>query len=163
MMTKAKLTPDDQLAEFTDRLLDGETSAQDEAPLALDPELRALAETVLRLRDVISNDDPGEEVVSRMWREIEKQSNEERQKSFRQTLQEIFVPRNNWRSRHARQRWTLAVSIVGISIVVLVIVPLMDAINSGLPGTSGGQISYKLVFAILGILILMALWLFRRR
>jgi len=163
MMTKAKLNLDDQLAEFTDRVLDGDTSAQDEATLAPDPELRALEETVLRLRDVIPNDDPGEEVVSRMWGEIEKQSNVEGQKSFLQALKEIFAPRNNWRSRHARQRWTLAVSIVGITIMLLVIVPFMDAINSGLPGTGGGSNSYTLVFAILGILVLIALWLFRRR
>lgn len=162
-MTKAKLTPDDQLAEFTDRVLDGETSAQDEATLAPESELRTLEETVLRLKDAIPNDDPGEEVVARMWREIEKQSSVRGKRSLLQALKEIFEPRNSWQSRHARQRWTLVVSIVGISILILVIVPFMDAINSGLPGTGGGSISNTLVFALLGLLILVALWLFRRR
>ena len=104
MMTKAKLTLDDQLAEFTDRTLDGGLSAQDEATLAPDLELRALEETVLRLRDAIPNEDPGEEVVSRMWGEIEKESNWKAQKPFRQTLKEIFSPQSNWRSRRTRPK-----------------------------------------------------------
>jgi hypothetical protein len=163
MMTKAKLTLDDQLAKFTDRALDGELTAQDEATLAPDLELRALEETVLRLRDAIPNDDPGEEVVSSMWGEIEKLSNWKAQKPLWQTLKEIFLPRSNWRSRRTRQRWTFAVSITVIAVLLLVILPFMDEISSGLPGASGGQISYQLVFVILGILILLAVWLFRRR
>ena len=163
MMTKAKLTLDDQLAEFTDLALDGELSAQDEATLAPDPELRALEETVLRLRESIPNEDPGEEAVSRMWGEIKRQSSWKLSKPFGKTLKEIFPPRTSWQSRHARQRWTLGVSIGVITVLLLVILPFMDGINSGLPGTSGGQISSQLVFGILGVLILLALWLFRRR
>ena len=163
MMTKAKLTLDDQLAEFTDLALDGELSAQDEATLAPDPELRALEETVLRMRESIPNLDPGEEVVSRMWGEIKRQSTWKVGNPFWRTLKENFLPRTNWRSRHARQRWTLGVSIAVITVLLLVILPFMDGINSGLPGTSGGQISSEFVFGILGVLILLAVWLFRRR
>lgn len=163
MMTKAKLTLDDQLAEFTDRALDGVPSAQDEATLAPDPELRALEETVVRLRDAIPNEDPGEEVVSRMWEVIQKQRSRKERKPFWQTVKEIFSPRTSWQSRRARQRWTMTVSITVITVLLLVILPFMDGINAGLPGTSGGQISSQLVFGILGILILVALWLFRRR
>ena len=98
-----------------------------------------------------------------MWGEIEKQSSWNERKPFWQTLKEVFLPRSNWQSRRTRQRWTVAVSIAVITLMLLVILPFMDGINSGLPGTSGGQISYQLVFGILGILILVALWLFRRR
>ena len=109
MMTKAKLTLDDQLAEFTDLALDGELSAQDEATLAPDPELRALEETVLRLRESIPNEDPGEEAVSRMWGEIKRQSSWKLSKPFGKTLKEIFPPRTSWQSRHARQSLTPSV------------------------------------------------------
>ncbi|GAB4420697.1 MAG: hypothetical protein Kow002_09240 [Anaerolineales bacterium] len=160
-MTKAKLTHDDQLAEFTDRILDGGSSAQDEATLASDSELRALEETVLRLREAIPNDDPDEETISRMWKQIEPQITWKEHKSIWQMLKDIFVPQNAWQSQHNRQKKNLVFSMTVI-LLLLVVISFTDVASPGLPGASGGQIS-TLVFVVLGILIFVALWLFRRR
>src|SRR5512146_1490911 len=56
-------TPDDLLADFTDRVLDGNTSV----PASnADDELRGLQETILRLQQTLPQDAPDEKALRRM-------------------------------------------------------------------------------------------------
>jgi len=161
-----KRTIEDQLADFTDRILAKEKVEQDEATFAPDPDLRALQQTSLRLKDAFGDDTLNEEVIQRMQRKIIKQ--------WRQQEEEILVTiwqkltgffkgsGQKWQSQRSRQRLSMALSFATLAVLLLVAIPFLNNPGSGQPGTSGQNPS-TFVLVAFGGLILLALWLLRRK
>ena len=168
-MTKprnSKLTLEDQLADYTDRILAKEAVKQDEATFAPDPDLRALEQTALYLKQSFENDDPDETVIQRMHNNIIGQWQQEKSKVSEPVWQkwiETFKPsEQRWQSQKSRQRLYLAFSLVALIGLMLVSIPFMNITGSNQPGASGQNLNV-IVLVSFGGLILLVVWLFRRR
>ena len=168
-MTKprnSKLTIEDQLADYTDRILAREVIKQDEATFAPDPDLRALEQTALYLKHSLSNDDPDEATIQRMHNNIIGQWQQEKStgsEPFWQKWIAAFKPsEQKWRSQQSRQRLNLAISLVALIVLMLVGIPFMNITGSNQPGASGQSFN-SIVLIVFGGLILLAVWLFRRK
>jgi len=160
-----KPTVDEQLADFTDRILD-QQSDQQGASLASDPELGELEQTALHLKNAFGDGDPSEVVIRRMrenigvrWQQQEKATNES---SWKKWLTALIPPQGNWQSQRSRQRWSIAISLVIIFALMLVGTPLLKDGGSNQPAASG-QILTPGVLAVVGGLVLITVWLFRRK
>lgn len=144
---------DDRLAEFTDRLLDGQSEAP--APSG-DPELRGLEETVVRLKGAFPKGALDPAATRRM------------QADFQARLRkESRDERSAWRSlrsRQSRQGFGLLAGAVIIVLLLLVITPLLGLDNEGVLGTAGTQVPGLGVAAALGgLLLVVIIWLARRK
>ena len=157
---------EDQLADFIDRILAEEKNKRDEATFAPDPELRALEQVLIRLKDAFGNDPPKEEVIQRMQRNIIKQWRQQ-QEEMRQPLWQKWVDffkasGQKWQSQRSRQRLSFALSLVTLAVLLLVTIPFLTNPAPNQPGASG-QNPNVFVLVIFGGLILLAMWLFRRK
>lgn len=161
-----KNTIEDQLADFTDRILAEEKVEQDEATFAPDLDLRALQQTSLQLKDAFGDETLDEVVIQRMQRNIIKQwrqQEEETRVTAWQKLTDFFKGNNQkWQSQRSRQRLTMALSLATLAVLLLVTLPFMNNPGSGQPGASGQNPSVFILVAF-GGLILLALWLLRRK
>ena len=159
-----KRTIEDQLADFTDRILAEERVEQDEATFAPDPELRALQQTSLQLKDAFGDDTLDELVIQRMQRNIIKQwRQEETRVTVWQKLTGFFKGNDQkWQSQRSRQRLNMALSLATLVVLLLVAIPFMNNHGFGQPGASGQNPSVFVLVAF-GGLILLALWLIRRK
>jgi len=159
------LTIDDQLADFTDQILE-ENVEQDKSPFTPDPELRALEQTALHLKNAFYEDGPSEAVIQRMrqnillqWKQQESKASEPSWKKF---LSALKPPRQKWQSQRSRQRQSLAIYLATVAVLMLVSIPLLNKISSDQPAASGQNLNVSVVAAF-GGLILLALWFFRRK
>ena len=168
-MTKprnSKLTIEDQLADYTDRILAREVVKQDEATFAPDPDLRALEQTALYLKQSLSNGDPDEATIQRMHNNIIGQWQQEKSTGsvpFWQKWIAAFKPsEQKWQSQQSRQRLNLAFSLAALIVFMLVSIPFMNTTGSNQPGASGQNLN-TIVLIAFGGLILLAVWLCRRK
>lgn len=161
-----KKTIEDQLADFTDRILADKHVEQDEATFAPDPDLRALEQTSLRLKIAFGNELPEEAVIQRMQRNIIKQWNQEQEEASQSIWQKWFkyfkAPEQKWQSQRSRQRFNMAVSFAVIAVLLLVAIPLLNDPTPNQPGASGQNLN-SIVLIVVGGLILLVMWLFRRK
>ena len=161
-----KSTIEDQLADFTDRILAEEKVEQDEATFAPNPDLRALQQTSLRLKDAFGDDALDEEVIQRMQRNIIKQWRQqevEKRVSVWQKLTGFFKGNDQkWQSQRSRQRLSMALSLATLAVLLLVAIPFLNNPGSGQPGASGQNPSVFVLVAF-GGLVLLTLWLLRRK
>ena len=161
-----KKTVEDLLADYTDRILAGGQIMQDEATFAPDPELRALQQASLRLRDAFGTNDPDEEVIQRMqrnamaqWRQHEGKTS---QTAWQRFTSSFKAPEKKWQSQRSRQRFSMALSFAVLTVLLLATLPFLNDLNTNQPGASGQNPS-AFVLVVIGILILLAMWLFRRK
>jgi hypothetical protein len=144
--------PDDLLAEFTDRLLDGKTA---DSASSADPELRGLEETVLRLNQAFPKGSLDASAARRLQMDF--------QARLRKDGRESQPAWRSLRSRQSRQRFALLLTVIAVIVVLLVITPLLPVDNGGILGTAGTQ-GQGIGLAIgLGALLLVFLWLARRK
>jgi len=168
-MTKprnSKTTIEDQLAEFTDRILDDRKVKQDEATFAPDPDLRSLEQTAQHLKNTFGNDGPDEIAIQRMRNNIiegwKKEGNAVSE-SFWQKLLKVIIPsEQKWQSQQSRQRLSIAVSLAVLVVLMLISIPFLDTTGSVQPAASGQNLNALVIIAF-GGLILLALWFFRRK
>jgi hypothetical protein len=158
-------TIEDQLADFTDQILE-ENANQDKNPFVPDPELRALEQTALRLKNAFREDGPSEAVIERMrqnivlqWKQQESKTSEPFWKRFLSACQPFG---QKWQSQRNRQRWNLAVFLATAAFLMLVSIPLLNKVSSIQPAASGQNLNVT-IFIAFGGLILLALWFFRRK
>lgn len=158
-------TIEDQLANFTDQILEG-TAEGGTDPFTPDPELRALQQTILRLKNALPKDGPGEAVIHRMrqnivmkWEQQEIKTSEPYWKRF---LSARKPSGQKWQSQHRRRRQSLAISLATMVLLLVVSIPLMDKAGSVQPAASGQNLNASLFIAF-AVLILLAVWLFRRK
>lgn len=139
-------TPDDLLADFTDRVLDGKTS---EPASHADAELRGLEETVLRLRQVLPQEDLDERTLRRM------------QANFHARVRKADSPTiPAWQFPRARPRLALAFAAVALA-VLLIAVPLLQFTSEPLKGTAGLQAPGAVL--LIGVVCVIALLVWARR
>ena len=162
-MNKAQNTKnitDDQLAEFTDSILNEKTTEVDKNPFTSDPELHALEQTALRLKNSFREDGPSEEVIRRMHKNITTQwQQQESQKNI--PFWKNWIPsRQKWQSQRSRQNWNMVFSLATIVTLMVITIPLLQGTNLNQLAASGHDLSVGLLVAS-GGLILLAIWFFR--
>ena len=161
-------TMDESLAEFTDRLL-----AQDKsiAPEAQDPELRDLEETVVRLKQVITDIEPDPQMASNIkgrlldeWKKIHRFTSAPQPAANQRRTWLDYLNELKWRFA-ARPR-SLALGFAAIAAAALLAILLLSPTTpGGLMGTAGGSGAYSgllIALAVFILLALLALWISRR-
>lgn len=155
---------DDQLATFTDRLLEKDAIEEKDSS-ALDPELRALEQTVLRMKNAFDKDGPNEALIQRMHQNILLRWKQQESKASKSFWEKVLSPlrsrRPDWQSQRSSQQWRLAISLVAV-IVMMISIPLLKKVNSTQPAASGLNLNVSAV-VVAGVLILVAVWFFRRK
>lgn len=158
-------TVEDQLADFTDQILEG-TAEEGTGPFTPDPELRALQQTALRLKNAVPKDGPSEAVIQRMRQNIVMQWNQQENRAS-EPFWKRFLPARKpqgqkWQSQHSRRRQNIRISLAAVVLLLLVSIPLLYKDTPVQPAASGQNLNAGLFIAF-GGLILLALLFFRRK
>ena len=156
----------DQLAAYTDLLMSGKPHDQEITSPVPDPDLKALQLTALRLQTAFTGDELDQATIQRMYRNIiqEMRQKEQRKLStvWRNLIASFKAPGQKWASQQSRQRFSLMATLTAVMILLLMAVPFLNTAGDELAGTSGQRPSLYVLIAI-GALILLAVWLMRRR
>lgn len=157
---------EDQLANYTDSILSANIFEQDEATFAPDPELRALQQTALQLKEAFGNDDPEEAVIQKIQRNVVNQwqhsNHKDKTTNWQTWIKKIRPTERKWQSQRSRQRFSIALSLATLAVLLLVAIPFLNVTDINQPGASGQNLNVYVLIA-LGVLILLAVWLFRRK
>lgn len=155
----------DQFADFTDQILD-ENFIQDNAPFAPDPELRALEQTALRLKNAFHEQGPSEEIIHRMRQNILMQWKQHENKvSTPSWKKRLFVSKpsgQKWQSQRSHNRQSLFVSLAALVVLALVSLPLMNKVSSDQPAASGQSLIFSGAVAFVSLVVLAVLFLRRK-
>jgi hypothetical protein len=150
-------TPQDAwLADFTDQLLNGEIN--DLPADGPDPEMRALAGTLLRLKNAFPKQELDQSSVKRMKAQVLKRWQEEEQKRPRWV--EIF--RLDWLTPSRRQQFGMAFAALAIVGILIVAAPFLFS-SSELTASAGSEPGGTVVWIVLFALIVAIAWLLRRK
>jgi hypothetical protein len=141
-------SPDDLLADFTDRVLAGKTSGP---ASPADAELRGLEETVLRLQRTLPQTAPDEKVLRRMQADFK----------VRARKAGISTP-PSWPLLRPRQRFALAFAGMVLA-ALLVAYPFLASTGEPIEGTAGFQTQALIVLAGIGCVIGLLIWARRRK
>lgn len=138
--------PDDLLADFTDRVLDGKTSIPASSP---DSELRGLEEMVLRLQQSLPQKALDEKTLKRMQADFKVRTRKAGSSS---------VP--FWQFLQPRQRLVLAFAGAVLA-ALLIVFPFLTSITVPVEGTAGVQ--PQAILLLIGISCVVALLIWARR
>ena len=156
-----KISIDDQLANFTDNILEKDAAKEDEHPLSSDPELRALEQTALRMKNAFRKDGPSEEVIQRMRKNIVTQWQQESKKSkpFWKKWLNLLQPSNHgWQSQRRRQRismFSYAAVVLGVFFISIF---LLNGAYSDQPAATGHNLGAGFLVAFIGAIVLAILF-----
>lgn len=162
MNQKNKRTIDDQLADYTDKILNEKAAELDDNPIDLDPKLRALEETALRLKNAFQDEGPSQEVIQRMRKNIHLRWQEQENRKRKPFWKKWKPDGKRWQSQRSRQRLYLAISLTALSVLLLVSIPLFDGIDSHQTATSGQYLNNIILTVSIG-LVFLAVWIVRRK
>ncbi len=138
-------TPDDLLADFTDRVLDEETPVAS----STDAELRGLEETVLRLKRSLPQKALDEKILRHL------------QVNFKTRIRKVDSPLiSTWQFLRPRQRLVLAFASVAL-VALLIAFPFLPFNSGSIEGTAG--IQAQGVILVVGIVCVVALLVWARR
>lgn len=143
---------DDQLADFVDRVRNAGFLQVDSN---LDDELRGLEETILRLNRVFPNEPINEETIKRMQADFA--IRKRRQDAQEQTRRQI------WLSALYQSPVALAAAAFIIIGFLLILSMPPASVGPAVSGAAGSQFQPVYLLPILGVLILLAFWLGRRK
>lgn len=162
MNLKNKKTIDDQLADYTDNILNEKTAEVDETPFAPDPKLHVLEQTALRLKNAFRDDGPSEEVIRRMHKNIIIQwQQQESQKSA--PIWKNWLPiGQKFQSQRSLQRFRMAVSLGTLLAILFTGVYFLHGTGTEQFAASGQNLNINIVF-IVGGLVLLAVWINLRK
>lgn len=150
-------TQDAWLVDFTDQMLNGKTdSLPADGP---DPETRALADTLLRLKRAFPEQELDSASMKRMQARVMERWREEQAKSPRWA--EIF--RLDWLAPSRRQQFGMAFAVLVVTGLVIVAVPLLLSNSGSLPASAGSETPSTFVWIVLGVAAISIAWLFRRK
>jgi hypothetical protein len=143
-----KPSPDELLADFTDRVLSGDTSL---SASPTDAELSTLEKTILRLKRSLPQEALDEKLLKRM------------QADFKIRARKANPSTSSvWQILRPRQRLTLA--FVGLALAVILIAsPFLPLINDSMQGTAGLQPRDIILLGGIVCVVLLLLWVKRRR
>lgn len=142
-------TPDDLLADFTDRVLDGKTAA---LASPADDELRGLEETVMRLKRALPHEAPDEATLRHLQADFRSRARSANRSS-----------RPLWQSQQSRQRLILAFTAIVILAAIFIAIPFLLSGNGGVQGTAGLQPQSVLALVVIGGIVVLLIWLARRK
>jgi hypothetical protein len=144
-----KPNPDDLLADFTDRVLDGKTAV---LASSADAELRGLEETVLRLHQALPQTSLDEKRLQRL------------QADFKVRARKASVSaKPAWRSQQSRQRLILAFTAIAILAVIFIALPFMTSSNGSTQAAAGLQSGGVILLIAAACIIGLLIWLGRRK
>lgn len=150
-MSQSKPTqpsPDDLLADFTDRVLNGEISGP---ASSTDAEMRDLEKTILRLKQTLPQTALDEKTLKRLQADFKIRSRKS-----------ISSPTSVWQLLEPRQRLTLA--FVGLALAVLLIAfPFLPVTTDPIQGTAGFQTQDVILLVGIGCMIVLLIWIGRRK
>lgn len=150
-------TQDAWLTDFTDQILNGKT---DSLPAdGTDPETRALADTLLRLKRAFPEQELDPASVKRMQARVMERWREEQEKSPR--WREIF--RLDWLTPSRRQQFGMAFAVLAIASLVIITAPLLFSNSGTLPASAGSETNSTFLWIVLGVAAISIVWLFRRK
>ena len=157
---------EDQLANFTDLILNEKPVKKEESPFAPDPELRALEETALRLKTTFGENGPSEAVIRRMQKNINRKWQQQKIEASRPFWKKWFPilqpSKQKWQSQRSRQHlimFSYTAIVVGL---LLISISFFNGAYSGQPAASGHNLNVNLLIAS-GGLILLVIFLYRRK
>ena len=157
------ITIDNQLANFTDDILNKQTVNIDEPPFDSDSELRALEQTALRLKNAFQEDEPSETVIQRMRENVIAQWQREKIKESQSFWKNLMPSRQEWRSQYSRRRWSIAISFALLITLMLISILLSNEINLVQPAANGQNLGTGFLVVLVGGLVLLTVWFFRRK
>lgn len=146
---KTTKTPDELLADFTDRVMDGKTSV---LASPSDNELRGLEETVMRLNRAFPKEPLDEKTVKRLQADLKTRIRKANSAS-----------RPAWQSRQSRQRFVMTFAVIAILAAIFITIPFLTSGPGDVQGTAGFQPQSIALLAVLGCIIVLAFWLGRRK
>jgi hypothetical protein len=147
--TQPAQNPDDELADFTDAVLEGKASG---ASLSADTELKALQETVLRLDRAFPQGDLETQQIRRLQAEFQSAARKE-----------AAAPQPAWKAQYTRQRMVLAVAAVSLFAALCLVLPYVPAGTGGVEGSAGLQSSLPVLLAAVGLIAVLVIWLRRKK
>jgi hypothetical protein len=141
-------SPDDLLADFTDRVLDGETSLSTSLS---DAETRRLEETILHLKRTLPREAPDEKLLKRM------------QADFKARVRKAEPsPSSVWQLLRPRQRLVLAFAGLALA-AILVMFPFLPLSTDPIDGTAGLQPAGVILLVGVVSVVLLLLWVRRHK
>ena len=156
-------TIENQLADFTDHILYKETITGDEIPFSPDPELRALEQTAQRLKAAFHDDGPSETVIQRMQQNITMQRHLREKPVSKPFWKKWFATKQNWQPQQSRQRWSMAISLTILFMLIVISVPYLNGISLDQPATSGQNLNPGFLIGSVVLLTILAFLLLRRK
>jgi hypothetical protein len=152
---------DERLAAFANQVLDGEVNDPSTlSAIGPDPEMRALAETILRLSRAFPNEGPDPASAKRIRARVVSRWRDERQKKARW----FKFLRPEWLIQFRRPQFVVAVAMVAVIGFLFVVIPYLSASGDPITGTAGAGSSLNIItWIILGILVVLTAWLLRRK
>lgn len=157
----------DQLAQFTDRVLAGQPLERSESEIAGD--LSDLQAVILEIHRTVSHDPPDRELASRIQRNVLTTWREELERSAsKRSLFSRIAPifssqQTGWRSSSQRRRRLAGQIALAAVIVLAILIPLAQS-QGGLPAAATGETGTAIVvFLILAIGSLTAWLLWDRK
>ncbi len=129
---------EDQLANFTDLILNEKPVKKEESPFAPDPELRALEETALRLKTTFGENGPSEAVIRRMQKNINREWQQQKIKASKPFWEKWFPilqpSKQKWQSQRSRQRLNMfSYTAIVVGLLLISIFLLTESILINLP------------------------------
>jgi hypothetical protein len=152
------INQDEWLADFTDQILDGEGNNDLPTP-GSDPEMRDLAETLLRLKNAFSKENPDPVLVKRMQAKVLEHWRHEQQKKTRwSSLLQI-----GWLTQSRRQQFRMVFAVIAIVVVLILAIPFLFTSGGPITASAGSEMSDAFLWIALVVLVGSIVWLLRRR
>jgi hypothetical protein len=148
---------DTWLADLTDQILNG---GKDDLPVdGPDPEMRALAGTLVRLKRAFPKKELDPVAVKRMEKQVLKKWDEERNRKpgWLESIQQAWqVPSN-------RRQFGVAFALIAMAGILILAAPLLFSGNGSVTATAGSDASGSFIWIVLVVLGVCLGWLLRRK
>ena len=158
-----KFTIDDQLADFTDDILSKKAVNIDESSFDSDPELRALEQTALRLKNAFQEGGPSEIVIQRMHKNVIAQWQQQKIQKSKPFWKNWIPVRQKWQSQRSRQYQRLVLYLAMLAALMVISIPRLTGTGANQPATSGQNLDFTLIVISGGLLILLVVLFFERK
>lgn len=155
--SKPSHNTDELLAAFTDQTLDDDNLLVESTIPEDDSELKALADTVLRIKDAFGDETIGDAQANRIYKnvmaELKRAPSEQAVHiPWLSRLKQTFAPQQPWRSRRSQQRFGLTLAFALTAILLFALTPFISGVVSATPGSAGLQ-SASLITVVFGIIL----------
>jgi hypothetical protein len=158
---KSATQMDEELAEFTDRILSDQSVGEIDA---VNDELRSLKDTVSRLKlaaKTPSSERTKQKIEEHLVNEWRKNPGLPEKKA---DAWQKFLPGSRPSQNRQQPRWVFASALVAIFLVIFWVFPLSQLIAPNLQATAGDNNQYQLVlFIVAAVLVVGLLWFGRNK